>query len=363
MRRGPIDRLMTWPVLRTVLAVLLLVQAISFAEAFTGNLETVLDLGARVTDFLRLQLYEMPDTLPLALPAALIVGLYSTLIVARREGALVVLTAAGIRPLRLLALALSFGAVGAGLTLTVTGELLPRARLAERALLHDMRTFARIEALESSDFGLVIRDVPGITLIFGANDRLALAEEAEVLMINHRATSWRFAQAAAARAVRGDESEAPSLRLDDAHALGLPGEGGFGAFSANEMIFAFSSEEYFPPFDANLRAPEVPRLTCLADPDLPCPDGAWSELARGALLAPIAAFFALLAVAFDRALWIRGSGLVLALAGSVLADVLTRAAVAATPLAAPILAVLLIAATIFLLARHQARLIRPPERV
>jgi hypothetical protein len=326
-RRSPFDRLLRRPVALIVLGVLALVQAVTFAEAFTGNLETVLRYGARISDLLLLQLFEMPDTLPLTLPLALGLGLYLAIAAARAQGALVALAAAGVAPLRLMVFALTAGAIGGAAIVAVTGEVLPRARFAERALLHEMQTYSRLNALDSAAFGLVIQEVPGLTLIFGANGTLALADTDEVVLINHReGQGWRYAHAASAEAIRPDPMSVPTLRLIDARAYGLPGAGGYGTFRAEEMTVGFASEDYLPTFDDRRRPAEIPQLTCLAMAIQSCAPSAWTDLLRAGLMAPLAAFLAVAGIVADGLLRLRGMGLILAMTATVASDMAMRAA-------------------------------------
>lgn len=359
MRRGPYDRLMTWPVLRTVLGVLVLVQAISFAEAFTGNLETMLRIGGRITDFLALQLYEMPATLPLALPAAIGVAVYTALARARSEGLLIVLASAGVQPWRLVGFAVAIGAAAAALSIVVTSEVLPRFKLAERALLHEVTTLARIDALDSAEVGLVIRDLPGLTLIFGADDRLALAGSAEVLVLNHDAWLWNYAQADAARAEQNGPDGTIALQLIGAQAYTLPGETRYGQYDVEQITLSFPSTDYLPSFDATLRADEIPRLSCQWSTALTCPPGVLGGIIQGALLSVVASLCALLAAAHPRVAFLPGSGLLLGLAAPVAANVAAQSGAALVPGGAAAILGAVALCALLLSKLSMARLTRP----
>lgn len=361
MRRGPFERLMTWQVLRTVLGILLLVQAVSFSEAFTGNLETIVRSGGQIADFLKLQLYEMPDTLPLALPAALGVAIYTVLQRARREGLLIVMSAAGVQPSRLIGFALAMGTATATLSTVVTSEVLPRFKLAERILLHELTTLTRIEALDSAGVGLSIRDVADLTLIFGANDRLALANTAPVLVLNHGAQLWNFAQADAARAQRSGPDATIDLQLVGAQAFTLPGKARDWQFNLEQITVPFPSADYLPNFDARLREDEVPRLQCQWSPELICPPDGMQEILQGALLCIVASLCALLAAAHPRAGVLPGSGLLLGLAAPVAANVLSQSGAPMVPGGAAVI-LCAIALCILVMALLSLKILTRPNR-
>lgn len=331
----PYFRLTLRPILATSAVILALVEIVFLSEQFTGLMESVVKSGGSALDLVKLLLWEVPAILDLALPAALLVGVHSAVGRARREGELVVLTAAG-APVRGLVLGvLMIGLAGGALSFAIAGVVAPAASYAQRVSLHAL-TVRHIQQRISQP------GESGMTFAAREVDFVATGAEGEPpsLMVRRPPDSrpWRYAFAGDWEVTGPDAEERGNFRLGQVTAIGdLPPLGGTEAelrlnrMAAGSVDVGFEMDDILPVLDRTPREDErplVPGLQTLmagmALEEVTDPARVARIWAR-ALLVPAAALLALLAVWGGTVRGVRAAALPLALVALVLCDLVTRA--------------------------------------
>lgn len=331
----PYFRLTLRPILVTSAIILALVEIVFLSEQFTGLMERVVGTGGSAWDLVQLLLWEAPEILDLALPAALLVGVQTAVGRARREGELVVLTAAG-APVRGLVLGvLLIGLAGGVLSFAISGIVAPAASYAQRVSVHQLTVqHIRDRISAPGESGSTFR-AQGVDFVATGADG-----EPPSLMVRRAPDSkpWRYAFAGDWEVTGPDAEERGNFRLGQVTAFGdLPpldgevAEAQLNRMAAGSVDVGFVMDDILPVLDRTPREDERPIVMglqslmvgeALAEATDP------ARIARiwtRALLVPSAALLALLAVWGGTVKGVRAAALPLALVALVLCDLVTRA--------------------------------------
>lgn len=139
-------------VLRLVLAVMALVEAIFLAERFPMVFRDVINNNANLFDAILMFACSSTQIFDLALPIAILVAVYLTTIRMRESRELLVFATAGIGPFHLMALALIIGVTALTGSLLVSSAIDPTARYAQRVILFDAEFRALKEGINTGQF-------------------------------------------------------------------------------------------------------------------------------------------------------------------------------------------------------------------
>lgn len=139
-------------VLRLVLAVMALVEAIFLAERFPMVFRDVINNNANLLDAVLMFACSSTQIFDLALPIAILVAVYLTTIRMREGRELLVFATAGIGPFHLMALALVIGVTALAGSLLVSSAIDPTARYAQRVILFDAEFRALKEGINTGQF-------------------------------------------------------------------------------------------------------------------------------------------------------------------------------------------------------------------
>ncbi|WP_375686991.1 LptF/LptG family permease [Pseudooceanicola sp. LIPI14-2-Ac024] len=342
----PYFRLVLRPILTTALVILALVEIVFLAEQFTGLMDKVVKTGGDALDLIRLLAWEVPEILDLSLPVALLVGVHSAVGAARRNGELVVLSAAGAPSRGLVLGVLLVGLLAGALSFVIAGIVAPAANYAQRVALHQLtaqHVADRVSAPGES----------GSHFTTNGMDFVATGKPGQPpsLMVRREAGAvpWRFAFAGDWEVTGPDENGDGNFRLGEVTAFGdLPGLDGEGSearlnrLAAGSVNVGFNMGDILPALDREPRENERPIIPALqawlAGDDLETVTNPvrialiWAR----ALLVPVAALTALVAVWGGTIKTVRAAALPLALVGMVLCDLVVRAVIGGIPVGAPL---------------------------
>lgn len=337
--RLPVLRILGRPIMARLLLMLLVVEAIFLAESFTSLMEQALRHGGLAADIFVLLLFKAPEILDLALATGMLIAVYFATGDARNRGELVILATAGVHWFRVIALVMSLGLLGGGLSMLNAGFLLPISNFAERLKMADLRknhVVSRMRDPGPQNTLLTIRDTtflatpphdssaPIDSTDFSApSDGQTPASQRGQLFVFQPDVdgNWRASQSSNWRI---DETNSPDQQADDqttnthipggrkSHSILLDDlsvyQGPYpqpdpqsrplfvNRFSVATAQFDFRMSDAAPPVDRartrterllNLSAEETPRLARLATRALMVPMG--GLLALAALLAGAAA--------------------------------------------------------------------------
>ncbi|MGR3321693.1 MAG: LptF/LptG family permease [Pseudooceanicola sp.] len=331
----PYLRLFLRPMLVISISILALIEVIFLAEEFTGLMEQVVSRGGSAFDLLRLLIWQSPEILDLALPAALLVGVYSAVGRARRDGELVVLAATGAPVRGLVAGALLVGLAGGVLSFAISGLAAPAANYAQRVALYQMtveHVANQIAAPGESGTTFSTNDVDFVAT--GATDHPpALLVRREV-----DAQPWRYAFAGDWEVTGPDEEGRGTFRLGQVSAFGdLPAlngetaEAGLNRLAAGKVSVGFDMDDILPALDRSRRENERPVIPFFRAYVAGDEVGMATDPRRvamiwaRALLVPGAVLIALMAVWGGTIHYVRSAALPLALVTLVLCDLVVRA--------------------------------------
>ena len=127
-------------VLKQILAIMTLVEAIFLAERFPMVFRDVLQNHADLLDTSLIFALTSPQIFDLALALAIVIAVYWTTLRMRESRELLVLSSAGLGPRQLTALPLVIAVVAQLVSLTVSGMIDPASRYAQRVVLSDAST-------------------------------------------------------------------------------------------------------------------------------------------------------------------------------------------------------------------------------
>lgn len=139
-------------VLRLVLIVMALVEAIFLAERFPMVFRDAINNNANLLDAALMFACSSTQIFDLALPIAILVAVYMTTIRLRESRELLVFATAGIGPFHLMGLALAIGLVSLSASLLVSSFIDPTARYAQRVILFDAEFRALKEGVNTGQF-------------------------------------------------------------------------------------------------------------------------------------------------------------------------------------------------------------------
>ncbi len=162
---GPLTRLLTRRTLRTVLGLLLLVEAIFIAESFTTIMEQTVRNGGSLWDLAVLVALKSPEVVDFALPLALVLGLFFAIQGARDDNELVICATSGVPWTRIPAFAATIGAIALCVSLVFAGILTPLSAFAHRLSLFHMETRLVLRQLQEPGQRTIVRTIDGQTVI------------------------------------------------------------------------------------------------------------------------------------------------------------------------------------------------------
>jgi hypothetical protein len=136
---GTISRLLAGRVARQVLVGLAVIEGIFLAESLTGILERVLRHGGSALDVLGVLVLTSPEIFDFALPLAILAGVYFSLNASREDGEFIVCSAAGIPWLRIPGFVAVVGAAGFALCILVSGYVSPLAATLKRVVIYELQ--------------------------------------------------------------------------------------------------------------------------------------------------------------------------------------------------------------------------------
>lgn len=139
-------------VLRLVLTVMALVEAIFLAERFPMVFRDVINNNANLLDAGLMFACSSTQIFDLALPIAILVAVYLTTIRMREGRELLVFATAGIGPFHLIALASMIGFAALSVSMLVSSGIDPSARYAQRVILFDAEFRALKEGINTGQF-------------------------------------------------------------------------------------------------------------------------------------------------------------------------------------------------------------------
>ncbi len=165
LRRSPMTRLLSRRALRTVLALLVLIEVIFLTDIFSSQLERVIRNGGSALDFAAILVLKSPEIVDFALPIVLFLGIYLAVNGARGDNELVICAAAGEPWHRIPRLALLAGTLGLVLSLLFSGLVTPFAAHLLRLSYYDLHVGRILSALTDPDEQGFLREFGGRTFI------------------------------------------------------------------------------------------------------------------------------------------------------------------------------------------------------
>lgn len=136
--RGLPRRLAAYIVIRIVLEIvflLLLIEGVFLAEKFNGILENAILARMSSSQIVLVLGYTAPEIFNLALPAALLIAIYRTVVRLRENRELLVVVSAGVGVRPLVALLISMAIPAQFLSLLVSGYINPNAQFTQRSIV------------------------------------------------------------------------------------------------------------------------------------------------------------------------------------------------------------------------------------
>lgn len=161
----PLTRLLARRTTRTVVALLVLVEAIFLAESFTTILEEAVRNGGSVFDVALLLALKLPEVIDFALPLAIMLGLYVALTAARDANELIVCAAAGVPWTRVPLFAGGVGAIALCISLLFAGILTPMSSYALRLSLTGLKARLVVQEITAPGQRNSLRNLEGRTII------------------------------------------------------------------------------------------------------------------------------------------------------------------------------------------------------
>jgi lipopolysaccharide export system permease protein len=208
-----IPRLYAMGVVRQIILqvalIVLLIEGIFLTEKLTSILRAAIDHHVSAGNVILLLVYTAPQIFDLALPLALMIGVYRVILRCREDREFLVLAGMGIGLHQFIGLAMAIGASAMALSLFVSGTVDPHTRFAHRSVLFD----AQHEALRG---GIT----PGQFYFFDAYTVFAgettVARPERRLFVHHdQGPTQRVIVAARARLSDPDDEGYMTLHLGD----------------------------------------------------------------------------------------------------------------------------------------------------
>lgn len=347
MRANPISRLLGKRTLRTVLGLLVLIEAIFMAESFTTLMETVVRNGGSVWDLALLLSLKTPEVIDFALPLALLIGIYFAIIGAREDNELIVCAGFGVSWTAIPRFALLLGLVGFFASVLVAGYLTPAAKYTQRIATHYLESKRIIAEITDPSPKNTIRQIDGRTIIATPPDT-ETAERGNLLIFEpDRGDGWRVSQADDWTVQEGEDGayvivlksfrDYAGRSADQADETAGDTDGSLRRqlqmmrMTVNNLSLDFELEGLIKAVDLARSDSErvligaaVLRQMFVTQPDAAPLDRRFGEMIGRALLCPFAALMAVAAAAFSGKAW----GRFLALPGAVIlvmsADIAAR---------------------------------------
>ncbi|WP_425050419.1 LptF/LptG family permease [Psychromarinibacter sp. S121] len=342
---SPMTRLLRQRALRTIVALLVLIESIFIADIFTSTLQQVLREGGSALDLLKILLLKSPEIVDFALPLVLFLGIYLAVTRARNANELVICAAASEPWTRIPRLAMYLGGAGFALSFLFSGLVTPLSNYVQRLALYELRSRTLIAELSDPAEVRRVREISGRTFIATPTDDPDAQHGGLFVYRPGPGGSWNVAQATDWDVVGPDENRNYVVRLQEFREFrGRNGEApteaptagvaglDFARITVRTMELAFSTDEVLE------KADESPRVTerYLFENDGPLwgepitrddgrrltrPTRQFGEMLARAILCPVAAAVAVAAAAFSgtrRGRWLAlPGGLLLVLAGDV----------------------------------------------
>lgn len=165
LRRSPMTRLVSQRALRSVFALLVLIEVVFLTEIFTSELERVIRNGGGVLEFAVILLLNSPEIVDFALPIVLFLGIYLAVTAARDNNELVICAAAGEPWRRVPRAALVIGMGGLVLSLLFSGLVTPYAAHLLRLTYYQLHAARILEALTDPSGDAHLREIENRTFI------------------------------------------------------------------------------------------------------------------------------------------------------------------------------------------------------
>lgn len=351
---GTMSQLLAGRVAKQVLLGLAVIEGIFLAESLTGILERVLRYGGSTLDALGVLFLTSPEIFDFALPLAILVGVYFSLNASREDGEFIVCSAAGIPWLRIPGFVAVVGAAGFALCLVFAGYVSPLAATLKRAVIYDLQVRQIRQQISDSSPRDTIETYGGRTFI--ATSETAGGKRLGQLFVHHPVEDgqFRITQTRDWSVAGPDQHGSFLLTFDSVLDYVFPASFGQppsdkdartaqtppGQPSSDQPgLTAIRAESVTLPVNLNQIIDEVDRLRQRGEFNLSEALGAVltpavsgpevqrraGEILGRAILCPIAALFALAALAHAGRGWRRYAALPLATVGVLAFDTASRA--------------------------------------
>jgi hypothetical protein len=323
-------RLLGRPLAVRQIGLVALVMAIVFADSLTRNLQRILRFEGSFDTFLALQGVSTLQILPMAMPVIVFLVVANVVRGARESRMLIVLSAAGRNPARVVSTVTGFTILTSIVSLFIDLELNPRANLVSRELIHEMRRAAFVAAQSNSSDIIEPLRIGDIYMITGAGDlAVAATRDSDILLLNHGTSAlWRVAVAKDTALLDPWETLNLSTVIAFVPRHLADGTRNVGTLNAREVSLVLSEDTMSWTFNDRVRQNEVALSDCLSNR---CPPrNRWVNAVLLASMVVIAGFWGLLA-SMGRSLpslLVYGAGLIVC----VLAARFAMLAVGAAPL-------------------------------
>jgi hypothetical protein len=342
---GTMSRLLASRVARQVLLGLAVIEGIFLAESLTGILERTLRYGGSGLDVLGVLILTGPEIFDFALPLAILVGVYFSLNASREDGEFIVCSAAGIPWLRIPGFVAVVGAAGFALCLVFAGYVSPLAATLKRAAIYELQVRQIRQQISDSSPRDTIETYGGRTFI--ASSETVDGRRRGQLFVHHPVEDGQLRVTQTRDwGVAGPDPQGSFVITFDSVldyvfpvAFGSPAQDGQAAPSPERPgLTAIEAQSVTLPVNLNQIIDEADRLrqrgeftftealgavaAAAADPQVQRRGG---EILGRAILCPIAALFALAALAHARRGWRRYTVLPLAAVAVLAFDTASRA--------------------------------------
>lgn len=294
IRPGPVFRILAMPTVARLALLVGLVVAVFLAESFTTLMEGAIRHGGGSLHVLTLLGYKAPEIVDLALALGMLIALYFALSDARRRGELVILATSGVSWARILWFAIWMGAIGAMLSVLVSGYLVPAARFGERITQAELRKdYILAQVLEAGPRNTLqtIEDITFIATPPASTDQ----ERGKLFAFQaHPSGSWRVGQSHDWTVTGPDGEGSYRLQMNQTTAYeGLPADARplpISVFRARNAGFDFEMQKIVSEVSKVRQSWERPLV--LGD----VPLKRLAEVLSRAILVPTAALLAVAAV-------------------------------------------------------------------
>ncbi len=339
---NPTIRILALPILRRLLLILAVIEAIFLAESFTTLLEETLRHNGVAADVFILLLFKTPEILDLALAIGMLVAVFFVVTDARNRGEMLILASSGVRWSRIIRLVLFVGCIGGLMSFVTAGVLWPMTKYAGRLKMADIRADYIVSLIEHpgpQSSGQTIRNVT-----FVATPPADNAQRRGQLFVFQPDINneWRALQSRNWNVSKPDQTGQRLIKLEGLSAYQAPYPDTnqlyhhVSTFNVEDADFAFRmSDVTTPPHRSRSKTERILGISSDEAPRI-------TRLTTRALMVPMAALLALAAIIAGGAGLGRFMALPLAALTLLTSDVLARSLLASAieTVSAPFLFVL-----------------------